>query len=170
MASTNSPVGAERAHEPNPPVFRYDSWEEMTWEISVRTLLIAIGVAFCFALTGADARDDATRIEKIITQQIDAFRKDDAATAFSFASPLIQGRFGTAENFLNMVARGYPQIYRPRSFSFAELKTIEGRTYQRVIVVGPNGSSVAAIYEVIAIAGQWRINGCRIAQLAGESA
>ena len=85
-----------------------------------------------------------------------------------FASPSIQKRFGSPDVFLTMVARGYPQVYRPRSFQFAERASRDGATLQKVIVVGPDGVAVAAYYEMIQVDGKWRINGCQIAKLPGQ--
>ena len=46
------------------------------------------------------AQGDASRgIEATINRQIEAFQVDDFATAFTFASPSIQGMFGTSFEF-----------------------------------------------------------------------
>ena len=129
----------------------------------VMLIILAMGLAGSFpGLARADG------IKETISRQIEAFRRDDAETAFSFASPSIQQQFGTPDVFMSMVARGYPQVYRPRSFRFAERATRGRLTLQKVIVVGPDGVAVAALYEMVKIDDRWRINGCRIAKLPGQ--
>ena len=133
----------------------------------MRQLLILILLATGFS-GSASVSAQADGIKETISRQIEAFKRDDAETAFSFASPSIQQQFGSPDVFMAMVARGYPQVYRPRSFRFAERATRGQLTLQRVIVVGPDGVAVAALYEMIKIDDRWRINGCRIAKLPGQ--
>ena len=138
----------------------------------MRFLICTMLIAGSFALADARAQQSETRssdpIELTIAKQIAAFIKDDAATAFSFASPMIQKRFRNPEFFLEMVARGYPQVYRPKSFRFAERSDTGNSILQKVIVVGPKGAEVTAIYEMMQINGKWRINGCQILKPKGQ--
>lgn len=139
----------------------------------MRTLVLTAIIAFAMTFVAAEASDPAKPsdpIEAIIGQQIEAFRRDDAVAAFSFASPAIRKRFGTAEVFIAMVAQGYPQVYRPRSYRFVDRTIDGGSALQRVMVVGPAGATVMALYEVIRVDGRWRINGCRIVKLPGRDA
>ena len=138
----------------------------------MRTLLLAIIVSCGLALTAVEAKDHSTpsdAIEKTIADQIAAFRRDDAETAFSFASPTIRRQFGSASVFMSMVVRGYPQLYRPQAYHFAERESRGKHTIQRVIVTGPDGDKVAAYYDMIQVDGQWRINGCQLARLPGQN-
>jgi hypothetical protein len=108
-------------------------------------------------LTGADG----AAIRRVIERQLEAFRQDDGPTAFSFASPGIQAMFGTAENFLDMVIQAYPQVYRPRAVEFRELTVHEGQPAQKVLLTGPDGVTVTALYLMQQQPdGEWRINGC----------
>ena len=61
----------------------------------------------------APAQDTAAQIKEVISDQIEAFRVDDVATAFSFASPAIRDLFGTADRFGEMVREGYPMVWHP---------------------------------------------------------
>ena len=56
----------------------------------------------------------------MISEQIDALRADDFATAFTFASPGIQRMFGSPARFGAMVREGYPMVRRPRDVRFLE--------------------------------------------------
>jgi hypothetical protein len=106
---------------------------------------------------------DRGAIRTVIESQIAAFRRDDGAGAFAYASPSIKRMFGTPETFMEMVRTGYPQVYRPSSVSFGELVRTEGTLLQLVDIVGPDGLPVIAVYEMERQPdGSWQINGCRL--------
>lgn len=106
---------------------------------------------------------DRMAIQGVITRQIDAFRRDDAAAAFAFASPGIQAQFGTPDRFLDMVRRAYPAVHRPRAMEFTGLRLGEGGVVQEVELVGPDGALQLALYSVERdAAGAWRIAGCAL--------
>jgi hypothetical protein len=107
-------------------------------------------------------------MQAVISAQVEAFRRDDGPAAFAFASPMIQGMFRDAETFMDMVRGGYPQVYRPRSLRFLDARAVDGRILQKVLVEGPDGSLVVAVYEMIEVDGRWRINGCYL--VPGEPA
>ncbi len=104
---------------------------------------------------------DQAEIRQIIQSQVDAFRRDDGAAAFGYASPAIQGMFGEANSFMEMVRQGYRPVYRPQTFDFREIVTLHGEIAQKVHVVGPDGRPVTALYPMTQLPdGSWRINGC----------
>jgi hypothetical protein len=98
-------------------------------------------------------------IQQTINSQLEALQADDFATAFSFASPTIQGLFGTAENFGAMVQNGYPMVYRPADIQMLELREIAGNLYQRVLVTDANGRGFMLEYQMIETTEGWRIDG-----------
>ena len=116
--------------------------------------------------------DAAVRAEiiAVIENQIAAFRRDDALAAFSFASPTIRAQFGDAGTFLAMVAALYRPVYRPRRLEFLDLKSVDGRLVQQVLVMGPEGEFVMALYPMVRIDGRWRINGCFLVRPPGQGA
>jgi hypothetical protein len=104
---------------------------------------------------------DRTAIRQAIEGQIAAFQADDAALAFSFATPSIQDRFGDASQFVAMVKRGYRPVYRPRQVEFSDLLDVRGKPAQRLVVVGPDNEVFNAYYLMERQPdGSWRINGC----------
>ena len=106
------------------------------------------------------AADDSTDIQKVISDQIAAFQRDDGAEAFSYASPNIRRMFGNADTFMRMVRQGYPSVYRPQSFEFQEVVEIQGRLVQDVLFVGPSGEVEIGSYLMERQPdGTWRING-----------
>lgn len=103
---------------------------------------------------------DQRAIRGIIESQLDAFQRDDSSSAFSYASPIIQQKFGSPENFMAMVEGGYAPVYRPREVEFLEPREEAGDILQPVRVTGPAGESVIALYRMqLQADGVWRIAG-----------
>ena len=128
--------------------------------LALLTLLVAIGATARAQDVDVSAADRQA-IRQIIQRQVDAFRRDDAAEAFSYASPEIQHLFGTSEIFMDMVRQGYRPVYRPRVFDFEEVVTVNGQPTQKVRVIGPDGRPVTAFYPMRRLPdGTWRIDGC----------
>lgn len=110
--------------------------------------------------SGITTKDKAT-IRDLIERQIAAFRRDDGEAAFGLASPGIRATFGTAERFMSMVREGYKAVYRPREVEFRELLIENGRYVQSVLVVGPDGVAMLALYPMQRQRdGRWLIDGC----------
>src|SRR5581483_10551802 len=103
--------------------------------------LFLLFLATCTASAQDSALSDADRaaIRDTIGRQVEAFRRDDGDAAFGLASPDIQGMFGTAETFMDMVRRAYRPVYRPQVFEFGEIVDLNGQPTQKVHVVGPDG-------------------------------
>ena len=103
---------------------------------------------------------DQKAIRGIIEAQLDAFQRNDSSAAFSYASPVIQQKFGSPENFMAMVQTGYRPVYRPREVEFLDSRVKDGQTAQAVRFVGPDGKPVVAIYSMEQQPdGSWRISG-----------
>jgi hypothetical protein len=132
-------------------------------------LLLAGGAAR--AAMPEDVSDaDRAAIRAVIEAQIEAFRSDDAATAFSFATPDIQAQFGDPDHFMAMVRQGYRPVYRPRTVEFGSLGEVHGKLMQRVLIVDPEDTVHAAYYVMQKQPdGAWRIDGC-ILQPASDRA
>jgi len=133
----------------------------------MRALVRLLGIFLLLAVVAAGpagaqtSETDQAAIRQVIQSQMAAFQKDDGATAYGYASPTIQQKFGNADIFMQMVKTGYPAVYRPREVEFRQLKLENGKLLQEVFVVGPDGKPVLAIYEMQRQPdGSWRINGC----------
>jgi hypothetical protein len=137
---------------------------------------LGIGVAPAHAQAPTNAPSalppaDRTAIQGVIQSQIGAFGRDDDAAAFAYASPGIQSQFGDAATFGAMVRHGYRPVYHPRHVHFGALLDVDGRTVQKVDVVGPDGVPALALYFMEREAdGTWRIDGCIIAPAQAEGA
>jgi len=132
-------------------------------------LLLVIATVSNPAAADPDAAALAA-MQSVIRQQVAAFARDDGDAAFSFASPTIQAKFGNADAFLSMVAASYRPVYRPRKLTFLEVREIDGKPVQRVLVEGPAAELVMALYPMVMVDGQWRINGCYLVRPPGEGA
>ncbi|MDF2765452.1 MAG: hypothetical protein K0S81_2446 [Rhodospirillales bacterium] len=112
------------------------------------------------------AASDQAAIAAVIRDQIAAFRVDDAKRAFGYASPAIQAKFGTPEEFLDMVRSGYGQVYRAREVTFRDIAVEQGVPVQAVEIRGADGTGVLALYFMERQPdGSWKINGVIIAEL-----
>ena len=127
--------------------------------------LLACGQAASPAISPADA----LAIRKVVEAQLDAFRRDDAAQAFSYATPGIRELFGSPETFMAMVKASYPVVYRPRSVIFQEPTMAGSDLVQPVRMTDAEGRGWIALYPMQRGAdGVWRINGCQLGRLAGQ--
>jgi len=126
--------------------------------------------AFAFFLFGAGmsaAAEPVDTAQTIIQDQIAAFLNDDAATAYSFASPQIKGKFPDQSIFFDMVKRGYTPVYRPGNFAFGRSKIDGDTVVQEVLISGPDGKDWTALYYVVRQPdGSYKINGVQMLQQA----
>ena len=120
---------------------------------------------------GSVTDGDRGAIRTVIESQLDAFQRDDAKLAFSFASPRIQAKFGSPDTFISMVRSGYQPVYRPRRFEFLEVRSMAGKPVQEVFFIGPDGSEVIGLYMMAKQPnGAWRIDGVYLVRPNDEGA
>ena len=128
-------------------------------------IMLALVIGLIAGVAHAQTPSDRAAIQSVIVGQLDAFQHDDAGAAFEKASPMIKDMFGTAGNFLSMVQRGYPPVYRAQQSVFAGLSQEDGRIIQRVELVGPDGRDYLALYIMEQQPdGTWKINGCELTE------
>jgi len=126
---------------------------------------LLLPVAATAAAEGQVTGTDVSEIRAVIHRQIDAFRRDDAHSAFALVSPDVQQAFGTPERFLETVRMAYRAVYRPTSVSFLELVVMGGDVVQQVQVTDRSGSIWVAFYAMQRQKdGSWRTNGCHLVQ------
>ena len=113
------------------------------------------------------SREDAAAVRKVIEAQIDAFRKDDGARAFSYATAGIRMTFVTPENFMEMVRTQYAVVYRPRSVAFdAPIYVDAENLVQPVRLSDDDGRAWLALYPMERGSdGVWRTNGCQLRRI-----
>jgi hypothetical protein len=126
--------------------------------------LLALALPLSAGAAGVSS-NDAAEIRAVIHRQIDAFRRDDARSAFALVSPGVQQEFGTPERFLDAVRISYRAVYRPASVAFLELVVMGGDVVQQVQVTDHAGSVWVAYYAMQRQKdGSWRTNGCHLVQ------
>lgn len=114
------------------------------------------------ALTALPAAADETAIQGVIDDQIAAFRQDDFATAFTFASPTIQGLFRNPDNFGLMVRQGYPMVWRPDAVEYLRAEKRGAIWEQDVLITDGTGTLHTLRYSMIETENGWKINGVQL--------
>ena len=132
----------------------------------VLLLVLAAGIGL---VAPALAADEIVAAQNVIRSQEQAFSRDDAAAAYSFAAPQIRRIFPNADIFMSMVQNGYAPVYRHRSFEFGEAR-VEGEwVAQRVHIVDQDGQGWEALYTLEQQAdGSFKITGCTLLK-AGDA-
>jgi len=132
--------------------------------------IAALLVALTVALIGLSARaDEVATAQGVIRAQEQAFMRDDASAAYSYAAPAIKEIFPAPEIFMSMVQNGYAPVYRHKSFEFGESKVEGSRIAQRVHIVDANGEAWEALYTLEQQAdGSYKITGCTLLK-AGQA-
>ena len=126
----------------------------------MRVLAVLVAVLAGSTLPLA-AEENLAAGQTIIRSQEEAFSRDDAAAAYTFAAPGIKSVFQTPDIFMSMVRNGYAPVYRHRSFEFGEVKTYEGKIYQQVHIIDANGDAWEALYTLEPQAdGTFKISAC----------
>lgn len=113
---------------------------------------------------------DRSAMQALVEGQIDAFRRDDGAAAYAYASPPIQMLYPTVDGFMAMVKQGFQPVYRPQQYTFGPM--IEGPSgpILRVFVTGPDGNPYVAEYAFQRQPdGSWKINGCQLIKNIGPT-
>ena len=106
----------------------------------------------------------------MIRAQEQAFGRDDAASAYSYAAPAIKEIFPAPDIFMSMVEKTYAPVYRHKSFEFGDSRTEGSWVAQRVHIIDANGETWEALYTLEQQAdGSYKITGCSLLK-AGQSA
>jgi hypothetical protein len=134
----------------------------------MRALILLVAFLIVVA-SPAGAADDVATAQAIIRSQVEALGRDDAATAYSYAAPEIQGMFPQAEIFLGMVQRSYAPVYRHKSFEFGAARVSGGKVAQQVHIIDADGMPWEALYTLeLQPDGSVKITGCALLK-AGQS-
>jgi len=153
------------------------SWSWFKHQMAIFVSLAAICTIAATVPAAAQTHSSVTASDQqaarsIIERQMEAFRRDDGETAFSYAAPAIRRQFVTAENFMRMVRIAYFPVYRPKKVIFAAFRLIgSGDMIVRTLIVGPDEKTVQAIYRLQRQNdGFWRISACVLLPFDGKGA
>ena len=122
-----------------------------------------------FAASASAAKEvsaeDRRAVRTVIEAQLKAFAANDAAAAYSHASPGIRAQFKDAATFMEMVRRSYPMVINPAATSFSVPEWGAGVILQGVQIRDREGHYWRALYELQRQPDlRWRINGCVIVE------
>jgi hypothetical protein len=126
-------------------------------------------LAALLSFTLPAAADDVAAAQGVIRSQEQAFGRDDAAAAYSYAAPALHQLFPRADIFMTMVQNSYAPVYRHKSFEFGEARTEGSWIAQRVHIIDTNGQGWEAMYTLEQQSdGSYKITGCTLLK-AGEA-
>ncbi len=126
--------------------------------------------ALLLSLVAMPVQAQDNPLQSTILNQIEAFKADDFNRAFSYASPVIKGMFGTADNFGMMVRNGYPMVHRPAEVQMLEQRQVSGATVQRVLITDAQGRGHVLDYQMVETPDGWQINGVTLVPSGGLGA
>ena len=130
--------------------------------IAVLLITLLLGIAPALADNIAAAQD-------VIRAQEQAFGRDDAAAAYSYAAPIIKQIFPAPDIFMSMVENSYTPVYRHKSFEFGETKVDGDWIGQHVHIIDANGEAWEALYTLEQQPdGSYKITGCSLLK-AGQA-
>jgi hypothetical protein len=112
---------------------------------------------------------DERKVRTVIESQLKAFAVDNGPRAFSFATPALQTRFGSADAFMAMVRSAYPVVYAPTNVVFLKPEQQQDSVIQRVTMNDSDNKVWLAVYSLERQKdGSWRIGGCAITESRGR--
>jgi uncharacterized protein DUF4864 len=130
----------------------------MTRRAGISLALLALTTLVVPSVRG-QTDPDVEAATRVVMSQLDAFRRDDYDTAYTFASAMIRDLFDRAR-FETMVRTGYPEIARSAAAFVAKSQAApDGTLHLHLRIRGESGSAIEALYEMVREDGQWRING-----------
>ena len=133
----------------------------------MKALTLAAALWLGLAMGAVAQSDD---IRQTIRSQLDAFKSDDFATAYDYASPTIKNVFRNPEMFGHMVQHGYPMVWRPGAVVFLDIEERDGRIFQPVMIEDRSGKVHVLEYKMIQIENEWQIDGVRLLDSDGAIA
>ena len=104
---------------------------------------------------------DPSAWQAVVTGQIEAFRKGDAAAALGFAASGFRKMFSNPAVFMVSIAQsGYAPIMTSVSHSFGSFTQLDPDSVMQVVtIVGPRQEIYQAIYSLGREADGWRVQG-----------
>ena len=146
----------------------------------LRWLAALISSIFIVSFTNVSAEDSSEfiktldppleEIQEIISEQILAFRQNNAEEAYAFASSFIKSKFPSPSRFMAMVKGSYPMIWNPQEFKFIEQRGHASNIIQRVVFTDEDDSLFFFDYLMIKSEETWVIHGVYLVEAGGAGA
>ncbi len=133
---------------------------------SPKSWYLGFVVGFALVTPSAFANDPTPAdAQAVVESQLDAFERDDAASAWRLAAPEVQAQFENASNFIGAVKSKYGPIYRHRSVDFGQSARRGDEIGIVVTIVGQDNEVWSAVFVLAKQKdGAWRTSGCLLAK------
>ena len=133
--------------------------------LSMQFVLAVALVGPAGACAAALTSEDAEMVRAVVQAQLEAFRDDDADSAFETAAPAVREAIGSSGRFLAMVRGAYPMVYRPARIAFHQPEEAAGQILQMVEITDADAKSWLALFSMEKQPdNSWRISGCLVAE------
>jgi hypothetical protein len=153
-----------RNFRPDEPLLRSALSQEAIMAGACTQLLSVLGLIFVLGAAPASAGDGSAggqEVHALIERQLDAFARDDGASAYALAAPGLKTIFSDADVFMAMVRGQYAAVYRHRSVEFGPMEIDGDNVSQVLTIVDDNNQVWKALYKLTRQPdGKWLINGC----------
>ena len=127
----------------------------------MRVVMLLLAAILGLVAAPAPAADDVAAAQEVIRAQAEAFARDDADAAYSYAAPAIREIFPRPDIFMAMVQHAYAPVYRHKSFEFGAAQIEDGKVAQRVHIIDAEGEAWEALYTLERQRdGSLKITGC----------
>jgi|SRR5579863_1434713 hypothetical protein len=106
----------------------------------------------------------------VVADQLNAFEREDASTAWGLAAPTMRAKFGSAANFIGVVKARYGPIYSHRSVEFGPAVQ-QGDEVGLAVTIVDNQNEVWSALFLLARQrdGAWKMADCLLAKAAQRS-
>lgn len=125
------------------------------WYLLPHSLGTSRGADHSFRLSADPVKRD---LLLVVNSQLTAFRRDDYATAYTFADSAIHSQVNQAQ-FEHMVRAGYPAIIGSHSASFGVSMDNGSEAFVNIGVISASGRVIHYRYFLHREPGGWKISG-----------
>jgi uncharacterized protein DUF4864 len=142
----------------------FDEWSNKSvfWAGELEEYMNIFRIICLLLVLSVPAQAQQQDIQTVISNQINAFLKDDISAAYTYAAPNIKQMFPTPEVFGMMVRQGYPMVYKPSAYRFSEAGIVAGTRYQNVLLEDQSGRFYIAEYAMVETKNGWKIKAVRV--------
>ena len=88
----------------------------------MRRAVLAISLIGLFATSAMAGEAEVKAAQSSIDGQLQAFKADDNAKAYSYAAPNVQRIFPSVDIFMGMVTSAYEPVHKPKSYAFGKVE------------------------------------------------
>jgi hypothetical protein len=132
-----------------------------------------LGFVVGFALVTPKAFADETppaEARAVVADQLNAFERDDAASAFRLTAPQVREKFSSPIEFIEAIKANYGPIYRHRSVDFGPAARQDDKIGMVVTIVAEDNEVWSALFVLSKQRdGQWRTSACLLAKAPQSS-